>query len=81
MFDNPHQRFQPGLFAKVRLAGSATYKAILLPDVAIATDQSNRFVVVVADDGTANPRRVELGPIIDGLRVIRSGVAQATWLS
>jgi multidrug efflux system membrane fusion protein len=80
VFGNPHQRFQPGLFAKVRLAGSATYKAILLPDVAIATDQSNRFVVVVADDGTASPKRVELGPMIDGLRVIRSGVTQTDWV-
>jgi len=74
VFDNPHQLFQPGLFARVRLAGSGQYKAILLPDMAVAADQSNRFVFVVADDGSVATKPVELGPMIDGLRVIRKGV-------
>src|SRR5208337_3918319 len=74
VFDNPHQLFQPGLFARVRLAGSGKYKAILLPDMAVATDQSNRFVFTVSDDGTVGTKPVTLGPMIDGLRVIRSGV-------
>jgi RND family efflux transporter MFP subunit len=77
VFDNPNGLFQPGLFARVRLVGSGQYKAILLPDVAVATDQSNRFVFVVADDGTVSAKPVVLGPIIDGLRVIRSGVSPA----
>ncbi|MGA7329076.1 MAG: efflux RND transporter periplasmic adaptor subunit, partial [Rhodomicrobium sp.] len=80
VFENPDQQFQPGLFARVRLAGSGQYKAILLPDVAIATDQSNRFVFVVAEDGTVSSKPVTLGPIIDGLRVIRSGVAANDWV-
>jgi RND family efflux transporter MFP subunit len=80
VFDNPDRLFQPGLFARVRLVGSGQYKAILLPDVAIATDQSNRFVFVVADDGTVSTKSVVLGPIIDGLRVIRSGVSTADWV-
>ena len=75
VFDNPRQLFQPGLFARVRLPGSGKYQAILLPDMAVATDQSNRFVFVVADDGTVATKPVVLGPMIDGLRVIRSGVA------
>jgi membrane fusion protein, multidrug efflux system len=74
VFDNPDQLFQPGLFARVRLAGSGKYKAILLPDMAVAADQSNRFLFVVADDGTVSTRPIELGPMIDGLRVIRTGV-------
>jgi RND family efflux transporter MFP subunit len=74
VFDNPGQLFQPGLFARVRLAGSGQYQAILLPDMAVATDQSNRFVFVVADDGTVSTKPVVLGPMIDGLRVIRNGV-------
>ena len=74
VFENPSQLFQPGLFARVRLAGSDRYRAILLPDVAIATDQSNRLVYVVAEDGTVSAKTVTLGPLIDGLRVIRSGV-------
>jgi RND family efflux transporter MFP subunit len=80
VFDNPDGLFQPGLFARVRMVGSGQYKAILLPDVAIATDQSNRFVFVVADDGTVSTKPVVLGPIIDGLRVIRSGVSAADWV-
>ncbi len=75
VFDNPDQLFQPGLFARVRLAGSGKYNAILLPDMAVATDQSNRFVFAVADDGTVSAKPVTLGPMIDGLRVIRSGIA------
>lgn len=75
VFENPHQLFQPGLFAKVRIAGSGKYKAILLPDPAIATDQSNRFVFAVDGDGTVSAKTVTLGPLIDGLRVIRSGVS------
>jgi multidrug efflux pump subunit AcrA (membrane-fusion protein) len=64
----------------VRLIGSGRYKAILLPDVAIATDQSNRFVFVVSDDGTVSTKPVALGPIIDGFRVIRSGVGAGDWV-
>ncbi len=80
VFDNPNQLFQPGLFARVRLAGSAEYKAVLLPDQAVATDQSNRFVFVAADDGTVSTKPVTLGPMIDGLRVIRAGVRPDDWV-
>ncbi len=80
VFDNPDQIFQPGLFARLRLAGSAEYRATMLPDVAIATDQSNRFVYTVADDGTVGTKSVTLGPLIDGLRVVRSGVVPGDWV-
>jgi RND family efflux transporter MFP subunit len=80
VFENPHQLFQPGLFGRIRLIGSGEYKAILLPDMAVATDQSNRFVFVVTDDGTVSTKAAVLGPIIDGLRVIRSGVAASDWV-
>lgn len=80
IFDNPNQLFQPGLFARIRLIGSGEYKAVMLPDAAIATDQSNRFVFTVSDDGTVSAKNVTLGPIIDGLRVIRSGVAANDWV-
>ena len=48
---------------------------MLVPDSAIASDQSNKIVFTVADDGTVGVKRVELGPIVEGLRVIRSGLA------
>ena len=46
-----------------------------IPDSAIASDQSSKIVFTVAEDGTVGTKRVELGPIVDGLRVVRSGLA------
>src|ERR1700691_2129767 len=64
----------PGQFARVRLIGSAPYDALLLPDSAIATDQSRKIVFVVKDDDTVEAKPVILGPLDDGLRVIREGL-------
>ena len=63
----------PGQFGRVRLIGSAPYEALLLPDTAIATDQSRKIVFVVKDDDTVEARPVTLGPLDDGLRVVREG--------
>ena len=59
---------------RVRLIGSSPYEALLLPDTAIATDQSRKIVFVVKDDNTVEARAVELGPLDQGLRVIRTGL-------
>jgi len=64
----------PGQFARVRVLGSAPYEASLLPDTAIATDQSRKIVFVVKADNTVEARPVVLGPLDDGLRVIREGL-------
>jgi RND family efflux transporter MFP subunit len=64
----------PGQFGRVRLIGSAPYEALLLPDAAIATDQSRKIVFVVKDDNTVEARAVTLGPLDEGLRVIREGL-------
>src|SRR6202040_3318429 len=64
----------PGQFGRVRLIGSAPYEALLLPDTAIATDQSRKIVFVVKDDDTVEARQVTLGPLDEGLRVIRDGL-------
>jgi RND family efflux transporter MFP subunit len=64
----------PGQFSRVRVIGSSPYEALLLPDTAIATDQSRKIVFVVKDDDTVEARAVELGPLDDGLRVIRTGL-------
>jgi membrane fusion protein, multidrug efflux system len=64
----------PGQFGRVRLIGSAPYEALLLPDSAIATDQSRKIVFVVKDDDTVEARPVVLGPLDEGLRVIREGL-------
>src|SRR5438105_2030947 len=64
----------PGQFGRVRLIGSSPYDALLLPDTAIATDQSRKIVFVVKDDNTVEARAVELGPLDEGLRVVRTGL-------
>jgi multidrug efflux system membrane fusion protein len=64
----------PGQFGRVRLIGSAPYEALLLPDTAIATDQSRKIVFVVKDDDTVEAKPVTLGPLDQGLRVIREGL-------
>ncbi len=64
----------PGQFGRVRIIGSAPYKALLIPDAAIAADQSRKIVFVVKDDSTVEARPVVLGPLDEGLRVIREGL-------
>lgn len=64
----------PGQFGRVRLIGSSPYEALLLPDTAIASDQSRKIVFVVKDDDTVEARQVTLGPLDEGLRVVREGL-------
>ncbi|WP_390889023.1 efflux RND transporter periplasmic adaptor subunit [Rhodopirellula halodulae] len=73
VFANEDQMLFPGMFARVRIPGSAAHDAVLIPDSAIGTDQSSQYVYVVVD-GKIQRRSVETGPIIDGLRVIREGL-------
>lgn len=72
---NKDALFAAGMFARVRLQGSEEYAGLLLPDQAIGTDQASRFVFVVGDGNKALRKAVKLGPIIDGLRLVRDGIA------
>jgi multidrug efflux system membrane fusion protein len=74
IFDDPNGELTPGLYAKVRTGGSASEKAILVDDRAIGTDQDKKFVMVVDENNKANYRAVILGPMVNGLRVVRSGL-------
>ncbi len=74
VFDNKDGLLTPGLFGRLRLFGGER-ETLLVPDGAIASDQASKIVFTVADDGTVGTKRVELGPMVDGLRVIRSGLA------
>lgn len=74
IFDNKDGFLTPGFFGRLRLFGG-THDGLLIPDSAIASDQASKIVFTVAEDGTVGTKRVELGPIIDGLRVVRSGLA------
>jgi RND family efflux transporter MFP subunit len=77
---NPDLTLTPGLFARIRLPGSSQYEALLMPDEAIGSDQTQRFAFVVNDQNTVEYRKVTLGPIIDGLRVIRDGLKPEDWV-
>ena len=77
---NPDLSLIPGLFARLQLPGSGQYRAILVPDEAIASDQSQKLVWVVDGENKAQYRPVKIGPLIDGLRVVREGVSEDDWV-
>ena len=71
---NPSQFLTPGMFGNMRLSTSGTVPALLVPDAAVQADQARKIVLVVGRDGSVTPRPVVLGPLVDGLRVVRSGL-------
>jgi multidrug efflux system membrane fusion protein len=74
LLDNHDRQFTPGLFARIRLLGSSQHDAVLVNDSAIGTDQTVRYVLVVSKDNKVEYRPVQLGPVVDGLRVVNSGL-------
>ncbi|HLH90640.1 MAG TPA: efflux RND transporter periplasmic adaptor subunit [Xanthobacteraceae bacterium] len=77
VFPNSDLFLTPGQFGRIRIPGSEPYRAILIPDAAMVTDQSQKEVMIVKDDGTIEPRVVRVGPSYDNLRIIRSGLASS----
>jgi membrane fusion protein, multidrug efflux system len=75
VFRNADLGLTPGLFVRVRLPGTDSYRGLLIQDRAVGTDLDKRFVYVVTPERTIEYRSVTLGPIVDGLRVVRSGLA------
>lgn len=76
VFDNSDGRFTPGLYARLKLVGSGTYSAVLITDEAVGTDLGKKFVLVMDGDNKSAYRAVELGPKIEGLRIVRSGLSK-----
>lgn len=76
MFDNSDGQFTPGLYARLKLVGSAQYDAVLINDEAVGTDLGKKFVLVMDKDNKAAYRAVELGPKLEGLRIVRSGLGK-----
>jgi multidrug efflux system membrane fusion protein len=74
VFDNENGALTPGMFARVRTGTAHAENALLVDDRAIGTDQDKKYVMVVGADNKAVYRPVTLGPIVDGLRIVRSGV-------
>ncbi|EMI57863.1 efflux transporter RND family, MFP subunit [Rhodopirellula sallentina SM41] len=73
ILSNDDQVLLPGMFARVRIPGSAAYEAVLIPDSAIGTDQASQYVYIV-NNSVIERRAVKVGPIVDGLRVVREGL-------
>jgi RND family efflux transporter MFP subunit len=74
VFDNKDLALTPGLFGRIRIVGSGTYKGVLVPDEAIGSDQDRRVIFVVGPDNTVVMKPVRPGPRIDGYRVVRDGL-------
>ncbi|HSB53371.1 MAG TPA: efflux RND transporter periplasmic adaptor subunit [Gemmatimonadales bacterium] len=76
VFSNQDHFFTPGLFARLKLEGSGQYQATLVVDRAVGTDQDKRFVLVLKPDSTVDYQSVRLGRLVDGLRIVSSGLNQ-----
>jgi membrane fusion protein, multidrug efflux system len=72
---NPDGRYTPGLFARVRLIGGEDHDSVLIENRAIGTDLSKTYVLTLTKDNRIEYRLVELGPEINGLRVVTQGLA------
>jgi RND family efflux transporter MFP subunit len=76
VFENPKKLLKPGLFVRIRLPIGVPYKAVLITDEALMSDQGRKFVYVLNDKDEAIYRLVTLGQDIHGLRVIKEGLAE-----
>jgi RND family efflux transporter MFP subunit len=74
VFQNPDRVLTPGMFGRVRVPGSSPYTALLIPDVAIGTEQVRKYVLTVTADGTVHQKYVTIGPLFGPLRVIKDGL-------
>jgi RND family efflux transporter MFP subunit len=75
VFANPGALFTPGMFGRIRVPGSPPHTALLIPDQAVGTEQSRKYVLVVDDTAVVRQKYVTLGQLDDGLRVIKEGLA------
>ncbi|EZP70969.1 Secretion protein HylD [Sphingomonas paucimobilis] len=75
VFANPGMFLTPGMFGNMRLANGGKVNALLIPDEAVQSDQARKTVLVVGKDDSVSAKPVELGPVVDGLRIIRTGLS------
>src|SRR6202453_4756256 len=74
VLNNPERIFTPGLYARVQLESTGTVQALLVDDKAILTDQDRKYVYVLGAGNTAQRKDVQLGPLVNGLRMVQSGL-------
>lgn len=75
VLSNPDLFLTPGMFGNMRLGSGGTVQALLVPDAAVRTDQARKVVLVVGQDGAVATKPVTAGPLVDGLRIVRSGLS------
>src|SRR6201999_585527 len=75
IFDNKDGLLTPGNFGRMRLFGGER-EALLVPDSAIVSDHARKILFVVASDGMVSSKQVELGPVVEGLRLVRNGLGK-----
>jgi RND family efflux transporter MFP subunit len=80
VFSNKDRVLAPGLFARIRIQASDPYKALLITDRAIGTNQGQKYVYVVGKDNKVAERPVKLGQLDGGLRVVREGLGPDDWV-
>jgi RND family efflux transporter MFP subunit len=71
---NPNHEFTPGMFARIKVTATKSFPALLVNESSIGTDQGLRYVLRVGRDNTVEYRQVKLGPVVDGLQVVREGL-------
>jgi RND family efflux transporter MFP subunit len=76
IFPNDDGRIVPGLFARIRVPLSGRYTALMIEERSIGTDQGQKFVLALSSTNTVQYRPVSLGPVVDGKRVVRSGLSE-----
>ena len=74
VFPNPEGTLTPGMFGRIQVATGPPAEALLVPDSAIGTEQVSKYVMVVDDNNVARPKYVTLGQVVEGLRVVASGL-------
>lgn len=74
IFDNSDERLIPGQFVRLQMGQPRSEKALLISERAVGTDQNKKYVMVVTDDNKAQYREVILGPSVEGLRTVTSGL-------
>ena len=75
VFANPNGVFAPGMFGRLRVPGSPSYQALLVPDAAIGTEQARKYLLIVDGENVVRQKYVTLGQVSDNLRVIKDGLA------
>lgn len=76
VFDNSDGTLVPGLFARIRVAGSASYESVLINDRAIGTDLDSKYVLILDENNSVQYRSVTLGEKVGGLRIVKQGLSQ-----